>query len=168
VTVPTVPLAVALLTTSVGRVSVTVCPPIGAFAVGAVRLPADVGPAALCETVNEVPLMVSVAVRDAPVFAATVKLTVPLPLPDPPLVIVTNVALLVAVHVQPVPAVTGTEPVPPAAANDDALIVPAVTVHDGVVGVLALLFLVHAAASASTAAAATSRRSAICMRANIY
>jgi len=67
-----------------------------------------------------------------------------------------------------VPAVTGTEPVPPAAANDDALIVPAVTVHDGVVGVLALLFLVHAAASASTAAAATSRRSAICMRANIY
>ena len=164
--VPTVPLAVALLTTSVGRVSVTVCPPIGEVAAGADRLP---GTAALCEMVNDVPPMASVAVRDAPLFAATVKFTVPLPLPDAPLVIVTNVALLVAVHEQPVPAVTGTEPVPPAAANDDVLIVPAVTVHDGVVGALALLlFLVHATASMSRTAAATSRRSAFRMLANIY
>ena len=45
---------------------------------------------------NDVPATVSVAVRAAPVLAATVKLTVPLAVPDAPEEIVTNVALLVA------------------------------------------------------------------------
>jgi hypothetical protein len=49
------------------------------------------------------------------VFAATVKFTVPFPDPLPPDVIVTQLAALVAVHAQPVPAVTFVLPVPPAA-----------------------------------------------------
>ena len=83
---------------------------------------------------NDVPATASVAVRAAPVLAATVKLTVPLPVPDAPAEMVTNVALLVAVQVHPVPAVIGIVPVPPAAANVEALIAPAATVHVGVVG----------------------------------
>ena len=51
-----------------------------------------------------------------PVFAAALKLTGPVPLPVPPLVIVIHDALLVAVHAQPVPVVTVVDPVPPAGA----------------------------------------------------
>ena len=69
--------------------------------------------------------------RAAPVLAATVKPTVPFPLPVAPDEIVMNVALLVAVHAQPEPAVTGTEPVPPAAPKDDAVTVPTDTVQEG-------------------------------------
>jgi hypothetical protein len=45
--------------------------------------------------------------------------TVTEPLPDPlaPLVTLSHVALLVAVHAQPAPAVTATLPVPPAAST---------------------------------------------------
>jgi len=42
-------------------------------------------------------------------------LTVPFPVPLPPELIVIHVALLVAVHPQPVPAVTATLAAPPAA-----------------------------------------------------
>ena len=85
--------------------------------------------------------MVSVALRAPPVFGATVKATVPLPLPDAPDEIATKVALLVAVHAHPDAAVTGTDPDPPAAPNVEVVIAPAVTVQvgAGVVGVLLLL-----------------------------
>ena len=51
------------------------------------------------------------------VFAATLKLTVPLAEPLDPAVTVTQLAPLVAVHAQPVIVVTATLPVPPASAN---------------------------------------------------
>jgi hypothetical protein len=58
--------------------------------------------------------MRSVPVRPAvPVFAPTVYATVPLPLPVPPPVIVIHASLLVAVHAQPVPAVTSVVSGPP-------------------------------------------------------
>ena len=61
--------------------------------------------------------MVSVAVRAVVVaFAATVKLTVPAPLPLGG-VTVTQVAPLAAVQPQPPGAVTLTVPLPPAAAH---------------------------------------------------
>ncbi len=116
-----------------------------------------VGAAALCVTVNVVPATVSVAVRAAPVFAATVNVTVLLPLPDAPAEIVTKVALLVAAHVHPVPAVTGTDAVPPAAPNDEVLIVPAVTVHDGA-EVVGLVFLSFEQATATSNRAVAARR----------
>ena len=98
--------------------------------------------------VKLVPAIVSVAVRAAPVLAATVNVTVPAPLPDAPAEIVTNVALLVAVHEHAGRrAVTGTEPVPPAAANDDVVMAPAVTVHDGVVGGVGVVLLFEQAAA---------------------
>ena len=54
-----------------------------------------------------VPVIVNVPVRAAPVvFAATVKLTTPLPAPEAPAVTVRNAALLTAVHAHPVFAVT--------------------------------------------------------------
>ena len=75
--------------------------------------------AASCVTVNVVPAMVSVPVRlDATVFAATSKVTEPLPDPVAPPVRVIHAALLAAVHAQPVAAVTPLLPLPPAAAKD--------------------------------------------------
>jgi hypothetical protein len=50
-------------------------------------------------------------------LAATEKLTVPLPAPLAPDVMVTNAALLTAVHGQPVVVVTATLPVPPVDVN---------------------------------------------------
>ena len=71
---------------------------------------------AACVTVNVCPAIVRVAERDEVVaFAATVKPTLPGPLPVAPLVIVAHEALLVAVQVQPAPVVTDTDPVAPAA-----------------------------------------------------
>jgi hypothetical protein len=70
-------------------------------------------------TLNVFPAIVSVAERDElVVFAATVKPALPPPLPEAPLVIVTHEAALVAFQAQPLPVVTVTEPVPPAAATD--------------------------------------------------
>jgi len=71
-----------------------------------------------CVTVNVDPAIVSVPVRAPPVFAATVNVTVPLPVPLAPLAIVIQLALLLAVHVQPdcVVTVTG-PPVPPSVGN---------------------------------------------------
>ena len=63
--------------------------------------------------------MLSVPVRaDVAVFALAEKLTVPLPLPAPPAVIVSHDAPLVAVHAQPVAALTPTEPADTAALTD--------------------------------------------------
>ena len=52
------------------------------------------------------------------VFAATEKVTVPLPAPLAPAVTVIQETLLTPVHAHPVPAVTVTVPVAPAAAAD--------------------------------------------------
>src|SRR5207248_2856580 len=83
VTVPTLPVAVALVTTSGGRGTLMIeAPPIGETATGADSVPGVGGAAALCEIVNAVPATVSVAVRAAPVFAATENVVVPLPLPE--------------------------------------------------------------------------------------
>ena len=63
--------------------------------------------------------MVIVPLRAAPVFAATLNPTLPLPLPLAPLVIEIHAALLEAVHVQLLPlAVTATDPAPPVAPID--------------------------------------------------
>jgi hypothetical protein len=75
-------------------------------------------PAADCVTVKLWPATVNVAVRlDEVVFAATLKDTVPLPVPLEPPVTVTQLAPLVAVQAQPVIVVTATLPVPPAPAS---------------------------------------------------
>src|SRR5258705_13285592 len=105
VTVPMLPVETALFTTSVGRSS-TSWPRLGDTGVGAASVGAGVAAAARWVIVTEVPAIVSVLVRSAPVLAAPVKLAVPLPLPVAPDVNVMNAALVVAVHVQPVPAVT--------------------------------------------------------------
>jgi hypothetical protein len=69
-------------------------------------------------TVNVSPAMVNVPVRSPPVFAATLNVTVPLPLPLEPVVTVIQLALLTAVQAQPDCVVTATgPPVPPEALN---------------------------------------------------
>ena len=69
--------------------------------------------AAACVTVTGLPAIVSVAVRVlVVVFAVAEKLTVPLPAPVLPLLIVSQLVLLVAVQEQVLPAVTPTDPVP--------------------------------------------------------
>jgi hypothetical protein len=75
------------------------------------------GGAAGCVTVNVWPPIVSVPVRAAPVFAAALNVTDPLPVPAAPAVIVIHVALLVAVHAHAACVVTATFPVPPPAAT---------------------------------------------------
>ena len=69
-------------------------------------------------TVKVWPAMVMVPVRAAPVFAATVKLTDPGPVPLAPAVIVIHDgALLTAVHAHVAPVVTAIAvPAPPASA----------------------------------------------------
>jgi len=72
-------------------------------------------------TVTVWPAIVSVALRatlDA--LAVTLYVTVPFALPLAPAVTVSHAALLVAVHAQPVAAVTLTEPVPVGAGSDCA------------------------------------------------
>jgi hypothetical protein len=72
-----------------------------------------------CVTVNVLPAMVSVPVRDAvDVLAAVEKLTVPLPAPVAPAVTVIQLSLLTAVQLQPVGAVTAVLPVAPPEATD--------------------------------------------------
>ena len=66
-----------------------------------------------CVTVNVCPAIVIVPVVVAPVFGATEKATVPLPLPLAPVVTVIQEALLTAVHSQPRLLVIPTLPVPP-------------------------------------------------------
>ena len=71
-----------------------------------------------CDTVNARPAMVSVPVLAEPVFAATVNVTDPLPLPLAPELIAIHDAPLVAVHGHPAAAETVMGvPAPPAAAT---------------------------------------------------
>ena len=78
------PVAAALFTTRVGRTAgSTAAPPIGDLAVGAASVGAGAA-GARCVIVTAVPAIVTVAIRSAPVFAATVNWTVPLPLPVAP------------------------------------------------------------------------------------
>ena len=64
------------------------------------------------------PAIVSVAVRAvALVLAAALNVTVPEPVPLAPAVTVAHAASLLAVHAQPLAAVTVTEPEPPVAAT---------------------------------------------------
>jgi hypothetical protein len=69
-------------------------------------------------TVKVRPAIVSVPDRDGPVVDATVKLTVPSPLPLAPEVTVIQDALLFAVQAQPAPVVTLVDPFPPPAGTD--------------------------------------------------
>ena len=69
---------------------------------------------AACVTVNDCPAIVSVAVRAAPVFAATTTVTDPFPLPLPPVTVIHDGAPVV-VHVHPPLVVTSTLVEPPAA-----------------------------------------------------
>ena len=108
------PLEAALVTVSVGRLVSTTCPPMGDAGVGADNVP-GCGGAADCVTVNVVTATVIVPLRAAPLFVPTENVTVPLPLPEAPCVMVMKPALLVAVHVQPVDVVTLTLCVTPAA-----------------------------------------------------
>ena len=61
--------------------------------------------------------MVMVPLRSVPVFALAENVTLPFPVPDVALVIEIHDAFAVAVHAQPLPAVTLMVPVPPLAAT---------------------------------------------------
>jgi hypothetical protein len=75
-------------------------------------------PAGDCVTVKLCPAIVSVVDRlVAAVFAATLKLTVPVAEPLDPPVTVTQLAPPLVVHAHPVGVVTTTLPAPPAPAN---------------------------------------------------
>jgi hypothetical protein len=71
VTVPTLPAAAALATTSVGVSESTCWPPLGDCAVGAESAGVTTTAPAACVIVIVDPATVSVPVRAAPVFAAT-------------------------------------------------------------------------------------------------
>ena len=72
--------------------------------------------APLCETATGCPPIVSVPfLGDVDAFAVTEYVTTPSPEPLAPPVIVIQEASSVAVHPQPLPAVTATSAVPPAA-----------------------------------------------------
>ena len=73
--------------------------------------------AAAWETVSVCPAIVNVPLRAAPLLAAAVKRTVPVPVPDVPLVIEIHEALDVAVHVHPLVVVTSVDPLPPLAST---------------------------------------------------
>jgi len=77
------------------------------------------GGAAACDTVNVLPAAVIVPLRAAPVFAATVNDTLPLPLPELPPEMVIHGAFDAAVHAHvPADAVTANDPEPPVSATD--------------------------------------------------
>jgi hypothetical protein len=70
-------------------------------------------------TVNVFPAIVNAPVRcTLTVLGATLNVTVPLPLPFAPAVMVIQLRVLDAVQAQPAPAVTLADPVPPAAGTD--------------------------------------------------
>ena len=68
--------------------------------------------------VNVWSAIVTVPVRAAPVFAAADTATVPLPVPEPPLVIVIHGSFGVAIHTQAGPVVITVEAGPPPAGTD--------------------------------------------------
>jgi hypothetical protein len=70
-------------------------------------------------TVSSSPPIVTVPLRAAPVFAATFRVTLPLPIPLAPALTVIQDAFDVAVHAQPAGAVTMIgAPAPPADESD--------------------------------------------------
>src|SRR5580765_4292055 len=72
-----------------------------------------------CDAVNVWPPIVTNAVRPPALFAATLIVMVPFPLPDePPVTVSHDGSLLAALHEHQLPAVTAIEPPPPALAND--------------------------------------------------
>jgi hypothetical protein len=78
---------------------------------------ANVQDRAVWVTVNVFPPIVNRPVRAAPLLAATLKVTAPLPAPAAPPVTVTQFTFDVAVHAQPEAAAIVTVPVPPASLN---------------------------------------------------
>lgn len=95
-------------------------PPFGIFCEdGEIEMVHGGGGAAACDTVNVCPPIVIVPVRAAPVFAAAVNATVPLPVPDDdPLLTVNHGAFATAVHAHVgADAVTATDPEPPVSAT---------------------------------------------------
>jgi hypothetical protein len=109
-------LLVAVQLHPVGAVTVIEAVPPAAAMVRAVLDSVYVHATPACVTVTVCPAIVRVALRDeVAVFAVAVTVTVPLPDPLAPLVSVSQLALLVAVQVQPAGAVTVTEPLPPPA-----------------------------------------------------
>jgi hypothetical protein len=66
----------------------------------------DGGGAAVWEIVNVFPAALMIALRAAPLFAATRYSILPLPLPDVPETIVSQLAFPLAVHAQPDAVVT--------------------------------------------------------------
>jgi hypothetical protein len=89
------------------------------------------GGGAACDTVNVCPAMVSVPLRAVPGLAAALNAIVPLPVPEAPLVTVSQGALAVAVHAHDAAeAVTVVEPVPPGS-DIDCAVGAIVNVHGG-------------------------------------
>jgi len=72
---------------------------------------------ACCVMVIGVPVIVKIATRTGPMFAATANWTIPSPAPEAPCVTVRKLALLVAVHVQVFDVLTEIEAEPPEAGN---------------------------------------------------
>jgi hypothetical protein len=73
-----------------------------------------------CEAVYVLPAIVAVVLRALAPFGAAASVTVPLPVPDAPLVIVSQLgSLLTAVHEHQLPVVTVTPVVPPPYASDE-------------------------------------------------
>ena len=101
-----------------GAVTVIVPPPAAVVSDWLVAERVNVQGVFASVTVNVCPAMVSAADRAVvPVFTATLKVSVLVPLPLPPDVTVSQLALLDEVQAQPAGAVTVTVPVPPGAAN---------------------------------------------------
>jgi len=99
-------------------VTVTVPPPAAAESDWLVDERANVHGVFAWVTVNVCPAIVRAAVRAVvPVLVVTLKVSVLVPLPLPPEVTVSQLALLEEVQAQPDGAVTVTVPVPPATAN---------------------------------------------------
>ena len=72
---------------------------------------------AACVTVTLLPAIITLAVRAPPVLAATLNVTVPLPVPLAPEVIVIHPFVVELDQAQLPPALTVTDPVPPPVAN---------------------------------------------------
>ncbi len=75
-------------------------------------------PPAACVIDKVCPPTLKLPVREAPVLALTEKLTVPLPVPLAPEVIVIQLSLLLAVHEQLLAVVTVTVPLPAEAGKE--------------------------------------------------
>jgi hypothetical protein len=96
---------------------IVLVPPLG-FAVTRAGVTAKLHDGLGSVTTKLEPAIVRVAVRGpVVVFAAAVKLTVPVPVRPLPFEIVTQLAPLVALHVQPALVVSVTTPLPPVAAS---------------------------------------------------